>query len=36
MAGTKGDVKDIAGTYGFLILAALGMAIRSRVKRKEK
>jgi hypothetical protein len=36
MAGTKGDVKDIAGTYGILILAALGMAIRGRVKRKEK
>ena len=36
MAGTKGDVKDIAGTYGFLILTALGMALRGRVKRKEK
>jgi VCBS repeat-containing protein len=36
MAGTSGDIKELAGTYGFLILAALGMAIRRRVKRKEK
>ncbi len=36
MAGTKGDIKDLAGTYGFLMLIALGMAIRGRVKRKEK
>jgi hypothetical protein len=36
MAGTKGDIKELAGTYGFLMLAALGMALRGRVKRKEK
>jgi hypothetical protein len=36
MVGTKGDVRELAGTYGFLILTALGMAIRGWVKRKEK
>jgi len=36
MVGAKGDIKELAGTYGILILTALGMAIRGRVKRKEK
>ena len=36
MAGTRGDVKDLAGTYGFLVLTALGVALRGRVKRKGK
>ncbi len=36
MAGTKGDFKELAGTYGFLMLTALGMALRGRMKRRGK
>jgi hypothetical protein len=35
-AGSRGDVRDLAGAYGFLILSALGIAIRGRVKRGNK
>jgi len=36
MAGTRGDIKDLAGTYGFLVLTALGIAIRGRMQRRDK
>jgi hypothetical protein len=36
MARSGGDVRDIAGAYGFLILSALGIAIRGRMRRREK
>jgi hypothetical protein len=36
MAGTRGDIKDLAGTYGFLMLTALGIAVRGRMQRREK
>jgi bilirubin oxidase len=35
MAGTKGGIKEIAGAYGALILLALGMAFRRRLKRRD-
>jgi hypothetical protein len=34
MVATKGSIKDIAGAYGALLLVALGLAIRRRVKRR--
>ena len=36
IAGSKGGIKEVVGAFGFLILTALGIAIRERVKRKEK
>ena len=33
--GTKGGIKEIAGTYGALILLALGMAVRRRFPRRD-
>jgi len=36
MVGTKkGGIKEIAGTYGALILLALGMAVRRRFPRRD-
>jgi bilirubin oxidase len=35
MVATKGSIKDIAGAYGALLLVALGLAIRRRVKRRD-
>jgi hypothetical protein len=35
-AGSRGDIRDLAGAYGLLILASLGIAIRGRVKRERK
>jgi hypothetical protein len=36
MAGTRGDIKDLAGTYGFLMLTALGIAVRGRMRKRDK
>jgi hypothetical protein len=36
MAGTKGDIKELAGAYGILILAALGISLRGIVKKREE
>jgi methionine-rich copper-binding protein CopC len=32
-AGSRGDIRDLAGAYGLLILSALGIAIRGRMKK---
>ena len=36
MVGTKGGLKEMAGAYGFLILTALGIAFRRRLRRKDR
>jgi bilirubin oxidase len=36
MVATKGDIKDVAGAYGALVLVALGLAFRRRLKRRER
>jgi hypothetical protein len=36
MAGTEGDIKELAGAYGALVLVALGIALRGIVKKREE